>query len=192
MKKKFGNANSFIPFFFFCLFTDWTDDDILSQCLVFFLGELSAVSGPACFMFHELAVNPDIQDKLFDEINSIKCSLHGSSLTYEMIPKMKYLDMVVCETLRRWCPIPFLKRTCKRPYVLKDDDKQVELDVGDGIFVPTYALHMDGKYFQKSIKFNPERFSDENKVSIQSGTYLPFGISTRKFMRLLQALNDRI
>ncbi|XP_055304966.1 probable cytochrome P450 9f2 [Sitodiplosis mosellana] len=158
---------------------NWTDDDVVAQCLVFILGGLNAIAGTACFMFHELSLNPDIQDKLFAEINGVKEELNGSPLAYESISKMKYLDKVVCETLRRWCPVPFLERTCNRPYVLENNEEKVELQVGDGIFVPTYALHMDDKYFRKPIKFDPERFNDENKGSIQTGTYLPFGIGPR-------------
>lgn len=161
---------------------------MVAQCLIFFLGGLNTVAGTACFMFHELALNPDIQDKLFAEINTVKKELNGSPLSYETISKMKYLDMVVCETLRRWCPIPFLERTCNRPYVLESNEDKLELQVGDGIFVPTYALHMDEKYFKKPIKFDPERFSDDNKGSIQTGTYLPFGIGPRKFCSKLLTL----
>lgn len=145
----------------------------MAQGLVFFVGGLSSVSGIACFMFHELALNPDIQERLFAEINSIKQELNGSTLTFETIPKLKYLDMVVSESLRRWCPIPFLERTCSRPYVLENADEKVELQPGDGILVPTYALHMDDKYFHKPLKFDPERFSEENKGSIRTGTYFP-------------------
>lgn len=153
-----------------------SDDDMVAQCLTFFLAGLNTVSGTACFMFHELALNPDIQEKLFIEVSSIKKELNGSPLTYEMIPKMKYLDMCVNEALRRWCPIPFLERTCNRPYVLENADGKVKLQAGDGIYVPTYALHMDDKYFKKPLKFYPERFNEENKSSIRIGTYLPFGI----------------
>lgn len=163
---------------------DLSDDDMVAQCLTFFLGGLSTVSGTACFMFHELALNPDIQEKLFTEIDSIKKELNGSSLTYEMIPTMKYLDMVVSETLRRWCPIPFLERACNRPYVLENTDGKVKLQAGDRIFVPTYALHMDDKYFRKPLKFDPQRFSEENKSSIRTGTYLPFGIGPCEYCLL--------
>lgn len=168
------NENSF-----FSSITDCSDDDLILQSLAFYLGALSQVSQISCFMFHELALNPDIQDKLFVEVNSVKNELNGSPFTYETIAKLKYLDMVLCETLRRWCPVPFLERTCEQPYILETNDgKQIELQPGDGIFVPTYALHMDDKYFPKPMKFNPERFSDENRGTIRSGAFLP-GIDTR-------------
>lgn len=153
---------------------------MVAQCLMFFLAGLNTVSGTACFMFHELALNPDIQGKLFIEINSIKKELNGLPLTYEVIQQLKYLDMCVNEALRRWCPIPFLKRTCNRPYVLENADGKVKLQPGDEIYVPTYALHMDDKYFKKPLKFDPERFSEESNSSIRIGSYLPFGIGPRE------------
>lgn len=132
-------------------------------------------------MFHELAVNPDIQNKLFMEINAMKKESNTSQLTYEMLPKMKYLDMVVCETLRRWSPIPFFERTCDRPYVLQNGNgEKIQLQIGDGVCIPTYALHMDDKYFPKPMKFDPERFDEENQRLIRTGTYLPFGLGSRK------------
>lgn len=156
---------------------------MMTQSLIFFLSTISSISGTVCFMLHELAVNPDIQNKLFVEIDAIKNELNGSSLTYDIIPKMKYLDQVICETLRRWCPIPFLERTCDRPYVLENSNgAKVPLQIGDGIFIPTYALHMDEKYFSKPIKFDPERFNDESRAVIRAGTYLPnLGLGPRKY-----------
>jgi len=47
------------------------------------------------------------------------------------------------------------------------------------VFLPFYQLHRDSEYFPNPEKFDPYRFSDENKDSIVSGTYLPFGIGPR-------------
>lgn len=138
-------------------------------------------------MFHELAMNPDIQNKLFTEINDIKTQLDGSPLTYQMIPQMPYLDMVICETLRRWPTHPFLERICKRPYVLvNSNDTTVELQMGDSVCIPTYALHMDTKYFPKPNKFDPERFNDANRQLIRAGTYFPFGFGPCKWIRFFE------
>lgn len=45
--------------------------------------------------------------------------------------------------------------------------------------IPIYSLHRDGKYWENPLKFDPERFSDENKHKITSNTYLPFGNGPR-------------
>lgn len=160
--------------------TDWHDDDFVAQCMIFFLAGFNAVSGGISFMAHELACNPKIQQRLFEEISANKNELIGRPLTYETMQKMKYLDMVVSETLRRWALSPASDRYVNKPYVIeKQDGTKVQLNVGDGIWIPTYALHMDPQYFPNPEKFDPERFSDTNKDSIVSGVYSPFGIGPR-------------
>lgn len=47
------------------------------------------------------------------------------------------------------------------------------------ILYPIYSIQHDEKYFPKPEKFDPERFSDENKHTIKPGTYVPFGIGPR-------------
>lgn len=135
---------------FFVLFVriGWTDDDIIAHCLRFSRGSMNTITKTACFMFHELAMHPDVQNKLYIEISDMKTQLNGSPLTYETIPKLPYLDMVVCETLRRWPTFAFFERVCNRPYVLANsNDTKVELQSGDSVTIPTYALHMVSSSF---------------------------------------------
>jgi len=42
-----------------------------------------------------------------------------------------------------------------------------------------YSIHRDPKYYPNPKKFDPERFSDENKDSINSAAYFPFGLGPR-------------
>jgi cytochrome P450 family 9 len=43
------------------------------------------------------------------------------------------------------------------------------------VWIPIYALHHDPHYFPDPEKFDPERFSDENKQKMKNCTYMPFG-----------------
>lgn len=54
------------------------------------------------FMAYELVCNPDIQQKLYDEIIEMNNSLDGKKISYEQLQGMKYLDQTVSETLRKW------------------------------------------------------------------------------------------
>ena len=51
-------------------------------------------------------MNPDIQDKLFNEIKDMNDSLDGKTINYDQIQGMKYLDQVICEILRMWPGAP--------------------------------------------------------------------------------------
>lgn len=53
------------------------------------------------------------------------------------------------------------------------------INVDDIIWIPVAGIHRDEQYYPNSLKFDPERFSDENKNKIQPFTYLPFGSGPR-------------
>lgn len=57
-------------------------------------------------MGHELAANPDVQQKLYEEIVEMNERLDGKTINYEQIQGMKYMDQVVCETMRKWPAAP--------------------------------------------------------------------------------------
>ncbi|KAF5303278.1 hypothetical protein FQA39_LY10017 [Lamprigera yunnana] len=77
-----------------------SDEDITAQALIFFFAGFDSVSTLMCFMTHELAMNVDVQKRLQSEIDDI-LNLCEGNLTYEALSKMKYMDMVVSEALRK-------------------------------------------------------------------------------------------
>ncbi|KDQ65278.1 cytochrome P450 9e2-like [Zootermopsis nevadensis] len=70
------------------------NDDIAAQALLFFLSGFDTTSTLLCFASHQMAVHPEIQTKLQEEIDETLHE-HGGKLTYEALQGMKYLDMVV-------------------------------------------------------------------------------------------------
>lgn len=71
-----------------------TDEDIMGVGLGFFLAGYDTASNVMSYIAYELAANPDVQDKLFDEVSSVSRDSNGK-ITYEALHQMKYLDMVV-------------------------------------------------------------------------------------------------
>jgi len=130
-------------------------------------------------MGHELAVNPEVQQKLYEEIKAMNDEVGDKKINYEQIQSMKYLDQVVCETIRKWPAAPGTDRICVKDYQLEYDDKKFIIEKGTVIMIPIYGFHHDPQYFPEPDKFKPERFSDENKGNIDPDTYLPFGIGPR-------------
>jgi cytochrome P450 family 9 len=109
------------------------------------------------FVAYELALNQEVQRKLFKEIEATKRELGGENLTYDALQKMEYLDMVVSEGLRKWPPAPVGDRFCVKDYKLKLDDKaEFTIEKGKYCWLPIYALHNDPKYWPNPEKFDPE------------------------------------
>lgn len=157
----------------------WDDEDITAQCFIFFFAGFETVSAAMTFMAYEVLKNQDIQRKLQDEIDEVNAELKGGVLTYERLQKMKYMDQVLSESLRFHPPVGIVDRVCVKDYVLEYDGKKVEIETGRNFFIPIYALHHDEKYFPDPEKFDPERFSDENKHNINQDCYMPFGVGPR-------------
>ncbi|KAH8371394.1 hypothetical protein KR093_007179 [Drosophila rubida] len=170
----------------------FSDDDLLAQCLLFFFAGFETVSTCLCFLTYELCKNPEVQSQLYDEILSVEQQLQGKPLDYDTLMHMKYLDMVVSESLRKWPPAPRTDRQCNADIDLKDENNQfvVSLKKGDVLFIPIIALHYDPENFADPKAFRPERFSDENKHEIKPFTYLPFGVGPRNCIGNRMALME--
>ncbi|KAJ8926643.1 hypothetical protein NQ314_020977 [Rhamnusium bicolor] len=164
--------------------TELTDLDITAQALIFFFAGFETVSTNMSFAAYELAANPDIQDKLRKEINATleEC---GGQLTYEGLLKMKYLDMVISEALRKWPNAVAIDRVCTKPYTINPvtpEEKPLYLEKGSLLLLPIFAIHRDPENYPNPDRFDPERFSDENKGNINPYTYCPFGLGPRNFL----------
>lgn len=169
----------FSLFFFFSI-EDWTDDDLVAQCAIFFFAGFETTSTLISFMIHELACNPNVQQKLYDEIMEIEKELNGAPVSYEIIKNFKYMQMIVSETLRMWPPIPQSDRQVTKPYSLNGQNGQnVELTTYDAIWIPIYAIQRDPNYWPNPNHFDPDRFNDENRKNINAFTYMPFGSGQR-------------
>lgn len=86
------------------------------------------------------------------------------------------------ETLRKWPNLIATDRVCNKPYTIQpvnSNEKPLVVEKNEIIWIPIYGLHRDAKYFPEPDKFDPERFNDENKHTINPYTYLPFGIGPR-------------
>ncbi|CAG9827797.1 unnamed protein product [Diabrotica balteata] len=170
--------------------TDITNEDIVAQALVFFFAGFDSSSNLMTFLGYELCVNLDIQDRLREEIKETLENCNGK-LTYESLVNMKYMDMVVSETLRKWPAMPTLERCCSKPYTIKPvlpEEKPVQLIPGDVIHLVIYAIHHDPELFPDPETFDPERFNEENKGNIKPYSYMPFGLGPRNCIGLRFAL----
>ncbi|XP_066992169.2 cytochrome P450 9e2 [Anabrus simplex] len=156
-----------------------TIEDIAALALGFFFAGFDAASTMLSFASILLAVHEDVQNKVQQEVDEILGD--DRKVTYDKLQKTKYLDMVLAETLRLYPPTPFLDRICTKTFTIPASGKQAAytLQPGDQIFIPTYGLQHDPEYFPDPKKFDPERFSEENKANINPYTYLPFGLGPR-------------
>ncbi|XP_031355382.1 cytochrome P450 9e2-like isoform X2 [Photinus pyralis] len=154
-----------------------SDEEIVNCAKALLLEGIQTTSSLMCAISCELAINTNEQQKLLREIDDTLQGCNGA-ITYDKLVDMKYLDMVVSESLRKWPPKDTLKKICGSDYTVRTEegDIAVVLEKGSSVIIPVYAIHRDPKYFSCPGKFDPERFSDENKCNIVPFSYMPFGV----------------
>ncbi|XP_032560331.1 cytochrome P450 3A9-like [Chiroxiphia lanceolata] len=159
-----------------------TDVEVLSQAFIFIFAGYEPTSNTLCYLAYELAMHPDVQQKVLEEID--KVLPNKAPLTYDAIMKLEYLDMTVSETLRMYPLGGRLERTCKKDVEING----VIIPKGTVVTIPPYVLHRNPEYWPNPEEFRPERFSKENKESMDPYTYLPFGAGPRNCIGMRFAL----
>lgn len=150
-----------------------TDDEIIGNAYVFLLAGYETTATALAFIFYLLVQHPEIQEKLYDEISS---NLTDDNWSYDAIQSLQYLDQVFNESLRIYPPVTgFVSRKCNKECTIGD------LVVPEGVILqaPVWDIHHDPELWPDPWKFDPDRFSPENKSSINNVAFLPFGAGPR-------------
>lgn len=159
---------------------DWTDVEIAGQCFLFFLAGYETTATLLNFVGYQLAVDPEVQGKLYDEIKETQKKLDGKPINYDALMKMQYLDAFICECLRMYPPMIGIDRFCNRDTTI-DDGKGNRFTIPKGmtIFFNVFGVHYNPKFYPNPAKFDPDRFYGENKKNIQPNTFMSFGVGPR-------------
>ncbi|XP_014725997.1 PREDICTED: cytochrome P450 3A29-like [Sturnus vulgaris] len=159
-----------------------SDEEVLAQALIFVFAGYETTSSTLSYIAYNLATHPDVQQRLQDEVDTHLPN--KASPTYSAITQMEYLDMVVNESIRLYPVGGRLERVCKKTVELNG----VTIPEGMAVLIPAFVLHRDPQYWPEPDEFRPERFSKENKESIDPYTFLPFGAGPRNCIGMRFAL----
>nr|XP_040018847.1 thromboxane-A synthase-like [Gasterosteus aculeatus aculeatus]XP_040018848.1 thromboxane-A synthase-like [Gasterosteus aculeatus aculeatus] len=159
-----------------------TEDEIVGQAFVFLLAGYETSSNTLAFTCYLLAINPECQRKVQREVDEFFA--RHESPDYTNVQELKYLDMVISETLRLYPPGFRFARDIDQDCVLNGQF----LPKGATLEIPAGFLHYDPEHWTEPQSFIPERFTPEAKASRHPFVYLPFGAGPRNCvgMRLAQ------
>uniref|UniRef100_A0A182MMT4 Cytochrome P450 n=1 Tax=Anopheles culicifacies TaxID=139723 RepID=A0A182MMT4_9DIPT len=153
-----------------------TMNELAAQVFVFFLAGFETSSTTMNFCLYELAKNPDIQERLREEIERA-IEENDGKVTYEMVMTNQYLDNVINETLRKYPPIESLTRVPTRDYTIPGTKHVIPKDTL--ITIPVYALHRDPEFYPDPNQFNPDRFLPDEVKQRHPYVFIPFGEGPR-------------
>ncbi|KAK0177609.1 hypothetical protein PV328_001645 [Microctonus aethiopoides] len=149
------------------------DQEILHDMLTLFFGFYDTVLGVFSFTILMLAMHPDLQKKVREEVISV--AGETNDIISGNIEAMKYIEMVIKETIRLFPVGPFLPRTAT-------DDLQLDkyiLPKGSTVLMIPIITHRSTEHWKEPDKFIPERFLPENSIGRHPFAFVPFSGGSR-------------
>ncbi|XP_047940835.1 premnaspirodiene oxygenase-like [Salvia hispanica] len=122
----------------------------------------------------ELLRHPRVMAKAQAELRQ---ALKGNSTQQDdIVPNLKYLKLVIKETMRLHPPAPIVLRACKEEQVING----YTIPAGEKVLVNIWAMHRNPRYWDDPEMFKPERFENQS-LDFVGGDYhfLPFGAGKR-------------
>ncbi|KAK0180996.1 hypothetical protein PV327_003320 [Microctonus hyperodae] len=157
-----------------CVVTHAMDDqEILYEMITLFFGFYDTVLGVFSFTILMLAMHPDVQKKVREEVISV--AGETNDIMSGNIETMKYMEMAIKETIRLFPVGPFLPRTAT-------DNLQIEkyiLPKGSTILMIPIITHRSIEHWNEPDKFIPERFLPENSIGRHPFAFVPFSGGSR-------------
>ncbi|ESO05035.1 hypothetical protein HELRODRAFT_99365 [Helobdella robusta] len=159
-----------------------TREEILAQTLIFVLAGYDTTSRTLTFALYSLAINPEVQEKVYKEIEDTIGEQESAS--NEKLSNLTYMDMFLNETMRCYPAAFRIDRRLTSNIQMSDG---TALKKGTSIVVPIWAIHNDPQIYPDPEIFDPERFSPEESSKRNPLYHIPFGIGARNCIGMRMA-----
>ncbi|XP_061388492.1 cytochrome P450 4e2-like [Musca vetustissima] len=133
----------------------FTTQELYEEVSTFIFAGHDTTSSAISFAVYLLSRHLEVQRKVYEEQQRIMGDNLKRSATFQEIADMKYLDMVLRETLRLYPSVPVVGRHTEREYNM--NGKFIPEDTSLNIFI--MSLGYNEKTFPDPYRFDPERFA---------------------------------
>ncbi|KAK0073002.1 hypothetical protein PV326_013892 [Microctonus aethiopoides] len=144
------------------------DEQIISEAATLFVGFYETVLGIYSFMILMLAMHPEQQKKVREEVMAVFET--DRDVMKEDLGKLKHTEMVIKEVIRLFPIGPFLLREATDDLKL---DKYT-LPKGATVIIMPFLAHRLEEYWDEPNSFIPERFLPENSKDRHPFAFVPF------------------
>ena len=154
-----------------------TDQQIRDNIITMLIAGHETTSNAITWTYYLISKFPEIEQKMFEEIDTIllKSDDSGKKVyrnpTVKDLPKFKYIERIFRESMRVYPPVWSIGRLVDEEYII---DKYV-IPKGSSIIMSQYVMHHDSRYYGNPEEFNPDRWTDEFKRHLPRFSYFPFG-----------------
>jgi cytochrome P450 len=148
--------------------TGMTDAQLRDEVMTLFLAGQETTALALSWTWYLLAQHPEAEDRLVAELRE---ALGDRPLTVDDVPRLKFAEAVILESMRLHPPAYVLGREAVR-------DTEVggyRVPKGMTVFMSQWVAHRDPRWWDQPDKFRPERWLDGSTKDLPKFAYFPFG-----------------
>ena len=149
-----------------------TDRQLRDECVTLFLAGHETTALTLTFTFHLLARNPEAEARLVRELDEV---LGGRAPTAADVPRLRYVDWVIKESMRLYPPAWAIGREAIEDFEIGG----YPIKKGTQLLVSQWVLHRDARWFEDPDAFRPDRWDNDLARRLPKGAYIPFGDGPR-------------
>ena len=150
-----------------------SEQSLRDQVITIFLAGYETVANALSWTWYLLSQNPECERRFHEEIDR---ELNGRTPGFDDVPRLRYVEMVFAESMRLYPPAWAMGRYARKDFRLGE----FSLPAKTTVLISQFITHRDERFFPDPLRFDPERFSAENKTRRTKFTYFPFGAGFRQ------------
>lgn len=149
-----------------------SERQLIDECVTIFAAGHETTAGALSFTLRLLAVHPDVQSKLADEVARVVSD--GRPLTVDDVEQLVFTRQVAAEAMRLFPPAWIQGRQALADVTVNG----TPVGRGQVVFVSQWLTHRDPRWWPNPKVFDPERFATDDGTRPR-WAYFPFGGGSR-------------
>ncbi|MBA3472101.1 MAG: cytochrome P450, partial [Rubrobacter sp.] len=145
-----------------------TDRQLRDEAMTVFLAGHETTANTLSWTWRLLSGHPEVESRLQEELREV---LAGRPPIVEDLPRLRYTDMVVKESMRLYPPAWAFGREALADCEIGG----YHVPAGTQLIMSQWVMHRDPRYYDEPGKFRPERWGDGSTEGLPKYAYFPFG-----------------
>ena len=145
-----------------------TDRQLRDEAMTVFLAGHETTANALSWTWHLLSGHLEVESRLQEELREV---LAGRPPTVRDLPRLRYTDMVVKESMRLYPPAWAFGREALADCEIGG----YHVPAGTQLIMSQWVMHRDPRYYEEPGKFRPERWEDGSAEGLPKYAYFPFG-----------------
>jgi len=154
-----------------------TDREVRDNIALFYFAGQESTATLLTYCLYFMTQNVEAQKKMQEESDRILSNNDDDNITPNQIEQMDYINNVINETLRLWCPVKSITRVSNKDITLG----KYFIPKNTFIQILVQSLHCCPEYWGADAnKFIPERWEKLDMVKVsKDGYFIPFSVGLR-------------